>query len=239
MAATLYAVPASHPCAAVERALQLKGIPFRRIDIPPVLHKPVQLALFGGPTVPGLVLDGERILGSRRIVRALDARTPEPRLVTGGEDVELAEGWGDEVLQPVVRRLVWAVLKRSPASLPSYAEGSRPRVPDPLARLGAPAVAWAESRINKASDLDVRADLAHLDRHLERVDRWIEKGVIGGETPNAADLQIASGLRLLLTIGDLAPLIDPRPAGELARRWFPEYPGHTPAGTLPREWLPG
>ena len=47
MAATLYAVPASHPCAAVEKALQLKGIEYRRVDIPPVAHKAVQKVLFG------------------------------------------------------------------------------------------------------------------------------------------------------------------------------------------------
>src|SRR3954447_1752064 len=72
VAATLYAVPASHPCAAVERALELKGIAYRRVDLPPVAHKGIQQALFGGGTVPGLALDGRRILGSRPIIRALD-----------------------------------------------------------------------------------------------------------------------------------------------------------------------
>src|SRR3954470_22248918 len=76
VAATLYAVPASHPCAAVERALQLKGLPYRRVDVPPVAHKGVQRLLFGGGTVPGLVLDGRRILGSRAIVRALETKVP-------------------------------------------------------------------------------------------------------------------------------------------------------------------
>ena len=129
MAATLYAVPASHPCACVERALQLKRIEYRRIDLPPVAHKPVQYVRFGGGTVPGLVLDGEKILGSRRIVRALEERLPEPPLLPADEkerkSVELAEEWGDEVLQPLVRRAIWVALRRSPASLPSYGEGSR------------------------------------------------------------------------------------------------------------------
>jgi glutathione S-transferase len=78
-----------------------------------------------------------------------------------------------------------------------------------------------------------------LPSHLDRVDGWIARGVLGGEAINAADLQIASSLRLLLTVGDVAPLIDARPAGELARRVFGVYPGGVPAGTLPAGWVPG
>src|SRR3954447_26294337 len=81
VAATLYAVPASHPCAAVERALQLKGLEYRRVDLPPVAHKAIQQALFGGAPVPVFSLDGRRILGSRAILRALEERAPEPPLL--------------------------------------------------------------------------------------------------------------------------------------------------------------
>jgi glutathione S-transferase len=242
VAATLYAVPASHPCAAVERALELKGIVYRRVDLPPVAHKGIQQALFGGGTVPGLALDGRRILGSRAIVRELDERAPEPRLLPEDRDarkpIELAEGWGDEVLQPLVRRVLWSALRRAPEAMPSYSEGSSLRIPGPLARLSAPLVARAEQRINAASDLAVRADLANLDHHLARVERWMEHDVIGGERPNAADLQIASGLRLLLTVEDVARAAGSRGAVELARRWFPSYPGRVPAGALPAQWLP-
>jgi glutathione S-transferase len=242
VAATLYAVPASHPCACVERALQLKAIEYRRIDLPPVAHKAVQKAMFGGGTVPGLVLDGRKVLGSLRIIRALEAKVPEPRLLPADpkerKSVELAEGWGDEVLQPLVRRVIWAALRRAPDAIPSYSEGSNLSVPAPLARLSGPLIARAEQRINAASDLNVRADLAHLENHLARVERWIDYEVIGGERPNAADLQIGSGLALLLTVEDVASRFDGRPATKLARRWFPGYPGRVPRGVLPAAWLP-
>jgi glutathione S-transferase len=241
VAATLYAVPASHPCAAVEKALQLKGVDYRRVDVPPVAHKAIQYARFGGTTVPGLILDGEKLLGSRTIMRALDERFPEPPLLPTEEkarkSVGLAEEWGDEVLQPLVRRAIWVALGRSPASLPSYGEGARLPVPDALSRLTAPLVARAEQRINAAGELNVRADLAALDHHLDRVERWIEHDVIGGAQPNAGDLQIGSGLALLLTIEDVANAVGSRPAAELARRWFPGYPGHVPAGVFPAEWF--
>jgi glutathione S-transferase len=239
--ATLYAVPASHPCACVERALELKAVDYRRIDLPPVAHKAIQKARFGGSTVPGLVLDGEKVLGSRHIIRALEAKAPDPPLLPSDrrerKSVELAEGWGDEVLQPLVRRVLWSALGRAPGALTSYSEGSNLPVPAPVARLGAPLLARAERRINGAGDLNVRADLAHLDNHLARVDRWVEHEVIGGERPNAADLQIGSGLALLLTIEDVARAAGSRPATELARRWFPGYPGRVPSGVLPADWL--
>jgi glutathione S-transferase len=239
--ATLYAVPASHPCAAIELALNLKGIPFRRVDMIPVLHKPLQRARFGSGTVPGLILDGEKHIGSRAIVRALEERVPEPPLLPADPQerkaVELAEEWGEQVLQPLARRVIWAALVRAPSAIPSYSVDSRLPIPAPVARLSAPLVARAELRIHRASDENVRADLAHLDRHAERVEGWIEEGALGGEQPNAADLQIGSGLALMLTLGDIAAKLDGRPAAELARRFFPDYPGSTPAGVLPAEWL--
>ena len=62
--------------------------------------------------------------------------------------------------------------------------------------------------------------------------------MIGGERPNAADLQIGAGLRLLLTIEDVAAVGGSRPATQLAFKWFPRYPGRVPAGVLPAAWLP-
>ena len=243
MAATLYAVPASHPCAAIEKALQLKGIGYRRVDIPPVAHKPVQYALFGRPTVPGLVLDGRKVVGSRAIVRALEEAVPEPRLLPvekkARKSVAIAEEWGDEVLQPLARRAIWLALSRSPASLASYGAGSRIPIPDVIARLSAPLVARAEQKINSGTELNVRSDLAALDQHLARVERWMEYEVVGGVEPNAADLQIGAGLALLLTIEDLANAFGERPPFDLARRWFPDYPGHVPAGVFPAEWFRG
>ena len=242
MTAVLYAFPASHPCAVVERALQLKRVAYRRMDMLPG-YSLLQRARFGAGTVPGLELaDGRRVVGSRAILRALEEREAEPApLPPAGEPrarVERAEEWGDQVLQPVARRLVWAALRRSPGSLPSYAEGARLPIPRPLARVSAPLTAlWGQVR-NSARDGAVRADILSLPTHLGRIDRWVEDGTLGGEAANAADLQIGASLALMMTIGDLRPLLEARPAADLARRWFPSYPGSVPAGMLPAAWLP-
>src|SRR4051794_1678953 len=119
MTVRLYTVPASHPSAAAERALQLKGADYERIDLITTLHRPVQRVRFGGWSVPSAILDdGTKVLGSRRIMRALDERYPEPSLFPAHDvaraHVERAEQWGEEVLQPLARRVTWAALRRAP-----------------------------------------------------------------------------------------------------------------------------
>jgi glutathione S-transferase len=240
MPAKLYVVPASHPSASAERALQIKGIEYRKVFLVPVFHKAFQKARFReGSTVPGVILDGGRkVLGSRAIVRALEDMHPQPPLFPSDPDarrrVEEAEAWGDEVLQPLVRRVIWKALAHDRAAVGSYAAGVRlfPPTPAFAVKLTAGAVSWAEGKINKATDEAVKADLASLPGHLDRVDAWLAEGVLGSEPVNAADLQIATGLRLLLTMDDVAPQIDVRPAGAFARRAFPEYQGNVPAGAL-------
>jgi glutathione S-transferase len=71
---------------------------------------------------------------------------------------------------------------------------------------------------------------------LQRIDAWIADGVLNGEALNAADFQIAPSLRLLMTMDDVRPLIESRPAGELAIRAVPTYPGRVPP-IFPAAWL--
>ncbi len=102
-----------------------------------------------------------------------------------------AEEWGDEVFQPIARRLLWPALRRRPASMPSYAEGSRIALPAVAVRAMAPVATRVEVKLNSADEGAVRADLRSLPDHLDRIDGWIAEGVIGGAAPNRADLQIA------------------------------------------------
>lgn len=235
---TLYAISSSHPCVTAERALQLKGQPYRIHEMAPVLHVPEQWLRFRAPTVPALVLgSGEKIVGSRAIVHRLDELVPEPRLLPADPAlrarVEAAERWGDEVLQPVPRRLAWTGGCAQPEALASYAEGSRLPLPGFVQRLAAPRIARVARWRNRAGEAQARRDLAALPAQLDQVDAWIAEGVLGGPEPNAADLQIAPSIRLLLTMEDVWPLLAGRPCRELAMRLFPAYPGRLPAGALP------
>jgi glutathione S-transferase len=238
----LYVLPGSHPCDAVAAALKLKSIAYDRVDLLPMSQMIVGPLRYGGTTVPGLRIDGERLVGSRTIMRRLDQLVAEPKLLPAPDSAAYAqvleaERWGDEVLQSAPRRILDVAFLRQPAAMLSYADGAKLPLPVGLMRPALPLTARLMAIKNKARDEAARADLAALPAQLDRIDGWIADGLLGGDQPNAADLQIGSTVRLLLTVADVRPLIDGRPAGELAR-YFPPSVGEVPAGLLPGEWIP-
>ncbi len=241
MSVKLYVIPGSHPCAAVEVAMRRKGIPFQQVNLLPMVQVAVGPILYGGGTVPGMRIDGERLVGSRTIMRRLDLLAPEPPLLPADpaerERVLEAERWGDEVFQSLPRRILDAGFLRNSGAMESYVGDAKLPLPRAMLRPGLPLTAKLMARRNHAQDEPVRADLAALAGHLEKIDAWIAEGLLGGEEPNAADLQIGSTIRLLETIGDVHPLIASHPAAALTR-YFPPMVGAIPAGTLPAEWLP-
>lgn len=231
----------------------------------PVISRGVLRALrFPSNTVPSLAIAGRKLTGSREIARELDALRPDPPLYPSEPErrvaTEDAERWGEEVLQPAGRRILWNALKRNRAPLVSYAQGARLGVPIGLAVKTAAPIVAAANRMNRADDEAVRHDLASLPGWLKRIDDWITEGVLGSqragdgdrlrnqpqrqsgtgaagfEAPSAADPQIGASLRLAMTLDDLRPVIAERPAGELAVRAIPEFPGQA-APVLPARWL--
>ena len=239
----LYVVNASHPCATVEAALQRKHIPYKLTELPPPMHMAFMRMRFGQRTVPAITIDGEKLSGSRAIMRRLDELVPEPPMYPSDPGararVEAAEAWGDEVLQGYARRVLWPTFKAHPEAMHSFQAGSKlPAFPVPVLKALAPVATRIEMRANEATDDTYPEDLRALPEILDAADRYIAEGVIGGEEPNAADLQIAPSLRLMMSLGDLRPLIAARPAGELAMRLFPDFPGDAPAGIIPADLLP-
>jgi glutathione S-transferase len=241
MAATLLGLPASHPTVTAELMLRRKDIEFRRIDLVPAVSRVILRAL-GYPrnTVPALRLDGVRLQGSRTISRALDAIQPEPPLYPSHPErraaAERAEAWGDEVIQPAARRVVWAALERDRSAVPSIIDAAHVPLPTPLAVATAPPIIALSARLNRASDEAVRDDLERLPAMLDRVDAWVEEGVLGGLVANAAGYQIAPSIRLLMFLDDLRPAIERRPAGRFALQTAPDFQGRIPP-VYPREWL--
>jgi glutathione S-transferase len=239
--ATLYVIPGSHPAASARGMLEAKGIPYKRVDLLPVISRgALKLMRFPEVTIPALRIDGQRVSGSRNIARVLDRVQPEPPLFPGDPErrvlVEDAERWGDEILQGGVRRILWNAIKRDKRPLASFAEGARLGIPVSVALATAAPIIAAEVRINGADDPAVRADLAAFGDWLDRIDGWIGDGLLGADAPNAADFQLAGSLRLAMTLDDLRPEIERRPAGELATRLIPHFPGRVPP-VLPAEWL--
>ena len=224
----LYVVPASHPCLAVEEALKLKGLEYKVTELPQGIHMVHQRLRFGRPTVPALKADGAKVSGSREIMRWLEEQRADPPLFP--DSAREAEEWGGTEFQDAVRRILWWALGERPDAGPSYLAKAKLPPPAPVVRLASPLIRRIEWRVNDVSAETVRADVGAMPGHLRRISDWIEQGVLGGDPPNAADLQIASSLALLRTVGDFAPQIDGTPAGDLARRLFPDYPGAIPPG---------
>lgn len=242
MDARLYVIPGSHPSVAVQLMLEHKDTPYKRKDLMPVVSKGVlRLVGFPGITVPALKIEGQKVQGSRQIARELERLRPEPPLFPADPEqrqaVEEAERFGDEELQHPIRQLLWWGFKQNRYPMASYSEGAKLGVPIGLAvKTGGPLVALS-ARFNEATDENARAALAKLPALLDKVDAYIQGGVLNGERPNVADFQIAPSIGLMMTLDDLRPVIESRPAGALAKRVVPNYPGRMPP-VLPAEWLP-
>ena len=240
MKAILLGVPGSHPTLTARLMLERKGFEVDRFDLIPALHRLILRRTFGAGTVPAVVIDGQRLQGTRTISRALDALVPEPPLFPEDPErrveVERAELWGDLVLQPAARRLAWAALSRDHSTIASFLEGSNLPLPTRLAVATSPPMIWLAARGNRVSERSTRRDLAGLAGMLDHVDSLSERGVIGGADPNAADYQLATSVRLLMGLADLREEIEGRPAGRHAVRLVPEFAGRV-GPVFPPGWL--
>jgi glutathione S-transferase len=227
--------------------LQHKGIPYRRVDLVPGMH-PLAVRALGFPakakraqrlcegrrrrlaladrlgTVPALRFDGERVQTNREIARFLDRMSPEPPLFPPDAErrraVEEAELWGDDALQMTARRLVIAGALRG--LLREYGDDGRLGV---LLFKNRRVRLRATPTLARVFDVNERTERELLDSvppMLDRVDAWIESGVLNGEELNAADYMIVSSVALLMYRRDLEPEIGSRPAGALADRILPD-----------------
>src|SRR4051794_2488663 len=234
-----HVLPPSHPCATVEAALRLKGLEYEKVELKVGPHPQEMERLYGEGhrTVPGLLIDDEPVHGSNRILERLEQLAPEPSLYPGAlaEAVRAAAQWGDEELQDLGRRLPWGALHFRPEAMGTFGGGA---ALDPAGTDYAIRFARASWKYHGITAVRLAEDLAGLPAKLDRIDAWVADGVLAGAEPNAADLQIGATLSVLLTVGDLRPLIEGRPAEQVAHTWFDERPGLVPAGAFPASWVP-
>ncbi|MFN2612584.1 MAG: glutathione S-transferase [Solirubrobacterales bacterium] len=237
-ALTLHVLPPSHPCMTVRAALDLKGLEYERVDLVAGPHLETMAEIYGQgrTTVPGLLIDEEPVHGSRPILARLEELAPDPPLFPEpiAEQVREAERWGEAELQGVGRQLTWGALHFRPEAMGTFG-GAGPL--DPPGVDYAIRVIRATWKHHGVSAEGVAGDLARFPSMLDHVDQLAEQGIVGGEQPNAADLQIGASGRLLLCIGDLVPILTGRSLEHIARRHFPQYAGEIPPGAFPAGWL--
>lgn len=239
-AITLHVLPPSPPCKAVERALQMKGLAYERVDLQPGKHVEAMAEVYGEgrTTVPGVVVDGQPVHGSVAIMERLEELRPEPALYPPSiaEAVREAERWGDGRLQDLSRYLPWGALHFRPEALGTFGGAG------PLDAAGTDVAIKVIRGTWRYHGLDAKvlhAALQDLPALLDRIDALAADGTIGAAHVTAADLQIGASLRTILTVEDVHPLMAGRPGEELALRLYPDYPGLVPAGALPAGWVPG
>jgi len=239
-AVKLYGLNVSHPSVAAHLMLERKRINHRVVNIQPGLHPMVvRAAGFPGNTVPALEIADRRVQGSLAISRALDELQADPPLFpaepAARAAVEEAEAWGESELQPVPRRMYrWGLARNRDLRRRLLAVSGIPAA-GLTAALNGPLAASFAAAVG-ADDDAVRRDLQELPAKLDHVDALIAEGVIDNAEPNAADFQIATTLRVMLSFHDLAPMVEWRPAGALATRVVPEWPDEVPR-FLPDDWL--
>jgi glutathione S-transferase len=245
---TLYVIPGSHACRSAMLMLGHKQVPYRRVDVPTLLH-PVAVRLHGFDaggqrrsaggsrtlglrfgdrlgTVPALASDDQRISTNHGIARFLDRRLPEPPLFPIDPEhrqaVEEAERWANDTLQMAARRIVMPAAMRDPASFSRVAADGRLGYllfrRERTRRLLIPTLGQVFA-VGPSRERDPAVELPAM---LDRIDGWIGGGVLGGSQPNVADFMVAPSLALILYRSDVLPIFEGRPALELVDRLLPD-----------------
>jgi glutathione S-transferase len=247
---TLFVIPGSHACATAMLMLAHKRIEYRVVRLPTGAH-PLILRVLGFPgnarrassldgeanrmlaavdrlgTVPALRIAGERVQTNIAIARRLERVQPEPPLFPSDPErraaVEEAESWGDRVLQMAARRIVLAA--SATRGLDALSErGARGRLGALLSR--SDTIRSQSSRGARhtfaATPAAEAGLLDELGAQLDRVDGWIDAGVLMSGEPTVADMTLAPSLALLAYRTDLHEQIEARPAGALMRWMLPD-----------------
>jgi glutathione S-transferase len=250
MQAKLYVILGSHACRTGMLLLEHKGIPYEKVELPTGMH-PFLLRLHGFSTnsssfrevgderphrmlglldrfgtVPSLIIDGQRAKTNHEIARLIDRLVPDPPLFPADQDrrraVEEAERWGDEVLQMAARRLALTANRHGRDAMVN--RGNDGRLGPLLVRSETMRLVGTRF-IAPIFGSGGRAEaelLAEVPGMLDRIDGWIEAGVINGDELNAADFTIAPSLALLTYRRDLRDQIESRPLIRLVDRLLPE-----------------
>ena len=115
----LWHLKASHYNEKARWALDFKQVPHVRRAVMPGRHRTIARRLAGISTLPVLVIDGEAIGDSTRIIEALERRYPEPALYPAAPGQRRRaldiEDYFDEHLGPYLRLLVISAVLPSPA----------------------------------------------------------------------------------------------------------------------------
>jgi glutathione S-transferase len=199
----LHQFPFSHYNEKARWGLDWKGVPHARETWLPGPHAPQIQRLSGQTMTPVLVLDGQAISGSARILDALEQRFPERPLLPADpllrrRALEIQERFDREV-GPAARTVLFSVLIDEPDYLARVFAGHRSL---PVRALYRATLPFVRGRIAKANGT---TDPAGVERAFEVTRQALDlvakevggRGQLVGDAFSVADLTCASLLAVL------------------------------------------
>jgi glutathione S-transferase len=212
---TLFGTRISPFVEKVARALDLKKLEFRQVD----LKSPLDLKRWNPVTgkMPVLEIDGEKVYDSTFILRRLDELRPDPPLFSDDPAVaaaqRLLEDWSDESFYWHVMALRW-----SPGNTPATIRQILPTVPGVLRPLVGALVARQIGRTPRVQGLGrLPGDVLVREAGLRLDDLVAQLGprpFFFADRVSAADLAVYGELRTALSgpTPEFEALVSERPA---------------------------
>jgi glutathione S-transferase len=228
----------SHYNEKVRWALDLKGVAHTREALVPGLHIPRVRFVSGQSQIPVLVLDGEVLAGSAKIIDELERRFPEPALYPADakqrERALELQAHFDEDVAPELRRLFWSCYFDHPAECARMATDGFSSALRLFWRGIYPVFLPLFRRNMGASGAAIEAARARLGEHFDFLEKQIgTSGYLVGDAFSVADLTAAAVFTAILRPkGFPYPLPEPWPkelvdlkasvAGRAGSKWVDE-----------------
>ncbi|MCW2924224.1 MAG: Glutathione S-transferase domain protein [Thermoleophilia bacterium] len=226
---TLYGFPGSNACLTAELLLEHAGVAYREHRVKPGPHAlGMRLRGFSRETVPAIRVGTHlKVQGTRPIASWIAQAFPDAHLLPEDpvlrERVLAAEHDGER-LQNAARRTVYVLAQDRPGVIRPLIDANFGRFPGVVRGGLTRAMVFAASKGKGASRARLDSDLTRMAELLDGFDALVEEGVLGSETPNVADFQIAPNLAMLAAAPSFAAALKGRPSWRIAERICPTYP---------------
>ena len=212
-------------------ALAYKGLEHARRSLLPGPHAGPVRKLTGQTATPVLVIDGEPVAGSARVIDALDRLAPEPRLVPE-DDGERARALAiqarfDDDLTPRMRCAVLAILIDEPGYMCRCFAGGAPPFKRAVYRAAVP---FARRKIARGNGIDSPASVEDGRKATQEAFDFVAAetaatGYLVGGRFTVADLTAAATLATCIDPPD-SDMERPTPHPRGLADWLAAWQGH-------------
>ena len=205
----LYQFPVSHYCEKARWALELKELPYRKVNLLPGMHVKKLKKIANNSKVPILQHDKRSIQGSAEIITYLDENFSRRSLTPEDpEEKKLADAWeayADREIGPQVRLISYnTLLEHRDLIIPMMTQDGA-WYSSLMMKAAYPKLSVAMRNLMKINEASVEQAREQISNALDNItDTLGDKEFLVGDTFTRADLSVASLL---------APLIMPKGYG--------------------------